>query len=81
MFEFLIVILSFFIFKWLPPLTERNVLVLVKTRGIYIDKLPDVQGLKVAFRTLENLDDIIIKDVTKGEDHEKVNISQIPSFT
>ena len=73
-FVILVRILAFFGYRYLPPLTERDVLVLVETKGMYVEKLPKVEGLKSAFRVLRNFDDFILKDDKKAEIEGRVGI-------
>ena len=61
---------AYIAYKFLPPIQEKNALVLVETQGLYIDKLSSVSGLKAAFRVLKNFDDSIL-DVEKNSVVEK----------
>ena len=61
---------AYIAYKVLPPIQEKNALVLVETQGLYIDKLSGVSGLKAAFRVLKNFDDSIL-DVEKKSVVEK----------
>ena len=65
-------IIAFLVYRWLPPLKERNVLVLVETTGAYGDKLPGVKGLKHAFHIIEQFDVHLEKDQTEGNVETKV---------
>ena len=67
-FGLLVVALAYLGYRYLPPYKEKNVLVLVETKGMYIDSLPKVEGLKGAFRVLTNFDDVILK----GDKNEKI---------
>ena len=65
-----IVAIAYFCYKFLPPLQERNVLVLVETQGTYIDSLSKIKGLKAAFQVCKNFDGLVFGD-DKREKIEK----------
>ena len=66
-------------YKFLPPIQEKNALVLVETQGLYIDKLSGVSGLKAAFRVLKNFDDSILDVEKKSVVEKRVDtINQLP---
>ena len=64
---------AYFAYKFLPPIQEKNALVLVETQGLYIDKLSGVSGLKAAFRVLKNFDDSILDVEKKGIVEKRVD--------
>ena len=68
-----VVAIAYFGYKFLPPLTGNNALVLVETKGLYIEELPKVQGIKVAFRVLKNFDDLILQDDNREGIEKRVN--------
>ena len=65
-----IVAVAWFGLRYLPPITERNVLVLVETKGLYMDALSNITGLKAAFQVRKNLDEYVLED-NKQEKIEK----------
>ena len=67
-------------YRWLPPLRQKNVLVLVETKGMYSDKLHQVKGLKAAFRIIENMDGHMAEAGKKEETEAKVNSSSIKKY-
>ena len=71
-FVWVALIIAFLTYRWIPPLKERNVLVLVETSGTYGDKLPEVRGLKAAFHIIEKFDVKVAKDQTAGNVETKV---------
>ena len=75
-----IVAIAYFSYKFLPPLTANNALVLVETKGLYIEELPKVQGLKAAFRVLQNFDDLILQDDKKERIERRVKAVYIIFF-
>ena len=67
---------TYIAYKVIPPIQEKNALVLVETQGLYIDKLSGVSGLKAAFRVLKNFDDSILGVENKSVVEKRVgNIS------
>ena len=70
-----LVFAAYFAFRFLPPLSEKNVLVLVETQGLYVDKLSKVLGLKAAFRVFKNFDDSILGEDMKVKIESRVRIA------
>ena len=65
---------AYIAYKFLPPIQEKNALVLVETQGLYIDKLSAVSGLKAAFRILKTFDDSILDVEKKNVVEKRVDI-------
>ena len=55
-----IVALAWFSFRFFPTISEKNVLVLVETKGLYLDSLSNITGLKAAFQVRKNFDDLVL---------------------
>ena len=66
--------IAYFGYKYLPSREEKNVLVLVETKGLYGDELPKIKGLKAAFRVLQNLDASILKDGKTAKVESRVSL-------
>ena len=59
-FAIFIVALAWFSFRFFPTISEKNVLVLVETKGLYLDSLSNITGLKAAFQVRKNFDDLFL---------------------
>ena len=61
-FTFFIAAIAYFFYKFLSPTQERNILVLVETQGVYTNSIPQLSGLKTAFKVVTNVDHYIFGD-------------------
>ena len=75
-----VVAIAYFSLRYLPPLSERNVLVMVETQGLYIDSLSNITGLKAAFQVRKNFDEYVLGDKKREEIEKRVRYLNVIKF-
>jgi len=75
-----VVAIAYFSLRYLPPLSERNVLVMVETQGLYIDSLSNITGLKAAFQVRKSFDEYVLGDKKREEIEKRKKFNLIMVF-
>ena len=75
-----VVAIAYFSLRYLPPWSERNVLVMVETQGLYIDSLSNITGLKAAFQVRKSFDEYVLGDKKREEIEKRVRYLNVIKF-
>ena len=75
-----VIAIAYFSLRYLPPWSERNVLVMVETQGLYIDSLSNITGLKAAFQVRKSYDEYVLGDQKREEIEKRVCYLNVIKF-